>query len=122
MTHQNLKFIVFVFKVYVSLTLLHLFEITVVFRRSTFEFVASKGSDEKDIVPFLPIKASMLSSELAWCSELFHLPHGLCSSPLAYTVIQLRGEWLSGLYSLRQVTEVKLGRVRSNSGWVTLEA
>ena len=34
----------------------------------------------------------------------------------------LRGEWPSGLYSLRQVTEVKLGRVRSNSGWVTSEA
>ena len=33
-----------------------------------------------------------------------------------------RGEWPSGLYSLRQVTEVKLGRVRSNSGWVTSEA
>ena len=32
-----------------------------------------------------------------------------------------RGEWPSGLYSLRQVTEVKLGRVRSNSGWVTSE-
>ena len=30
-------------------------------------------------------------------------------------------EWPSGLYSLRQVTEVKLGRVRSNSGWVTSE-
>ena len=26
---------------------------------------------------------------------------------------QKRGEWPSGLYSLRQVTEVKLGRVRS---------
>ena len=34
----------------------------------------------------------------------------------------LRGEWPSGLYSPRQVTEVKLGRVRSNSGWVTSEA
>ena len=34
----------------------------------------------------------------------------------------LRGEWLSALYSLRQVTEVKLGRMRSDSGWVTLEA
>ena len=33
-----------------------------------------------------------------------------------------RGEWPSGLYSLRQVTEVKLGRVRSDSGWVTTEA
>ena len=33
-----------------------------------------------------------------------------------------RGEWPSGLYSLRQVTEVKLGRVRSDSGWVTSEA
>ena len=33
-----------------------------------------------------------------------------------------RAEWPSGLYSLRQVTEVKLGRVRSNSGWVTSEA
>ena len=27
--------------------------------------------------------------------------------------------WPSGLNSFRQVTEVKLGRVRSNSGWVT---
>ena len=34
----------------------------------------------------------------------------------------LVSEWPSGLYSLRQVAEVKLGRVRSNSGWVTLEA
>ena len=31
------------------------------------------------------------------------------------------GEWPSGLYSLRQVTEVKLGRVRSDAGWVTTE-
>ena len=30
-------------------------------------------------------------------------------------------EWPSGLYILRQVTEVKLGRVRSDSGWVTTE-
>ena len=34
----------------------------------------------------------------------------------------LRGEWPSGLNSLRQVTEVKLGRVRSDFGWVTTEA
>ena len=33
----------------------------------------------------------------------------------------MRGEWPSGLYSLRQVTEVKLGRVRSDFGWVTSE-
>ena len=33
-----------------------------------------------------------------------------------------RGEWPSGLYSLRQVTEVKLGRVMSDFGWVTTEA
>ena len=32
-----------------------------------------------------------------------------------------RGEWPSGFYSLRQVTEVKLGRVRSDFGWVTSE-
>ena len=32
------------------------------------------------------------------------------------------GEWPSGLDSFRQVTEVKLGRVSSNSGWVTSEA
>ena len=36
--------------------------------------------------------------------------------------VKLRGEWPSGLYSLRQVTEVKLGRVRSDFGWVTTEA
>ena len=29
---------------------------------------------------------------------------------------------LPGLYSFLQVTEVKLDRVRSNSGWVTSEA
>ena len=29
-----------------------------------------------------------------------------------------RSEWPSGLYSLRQVIEVKLDRVTSNSGWV----
>ena len=34
----------------------------------------------------------------------------------------LRGEWPSGLCSIRQVTEVKLGRVRSDFGWVTTEA
>ena len=34
----------------------------------------------------------------------------------------LRGEWPNGLYSLRQVTEVKLGRVRSDFGWVASEA
>ena len=33
-----------------------------------------------------------------------------------------QGKWSSGLYSLRQVTEVKLGRVRSDFGWVTTEA
>ena len=33
-----------------------------------------------------------------------------------------RGEWPSGLNSFRQVTKVKFGRVRSNSGCVTLEA
>ena len=34
----------------------------------------------------------------------------------------LRDEWPSGLYSLCQVTEVKLGRMRSDSRWVTSEA
>ena len=33
-----------------------------------------------------------------------------------------QGDWPSGLNSSRQVTEVKLGRMRSNSGWVTSEA
>ena len=32
---------------------------------------------------------------------------------LALLCVILRGEWPSGLYSLHQVTEVKLGRVRS---------
>ena len=36
--------------------------------------------------------------------------------------VKLLSEWLGGLCSLCQVTEVKLGQVRSNSGWVTLEA
>ena len=33
----------------------------------------------------------------------------------------IQREWPSGLYSLRQVTEVKLDYVRSDSGWVTTE-
>ena len=35
---------------------------------------------------------------------------------------KLRGEWSSCLCSFRQVTEVKLSRVRSNSGRVTSDA
>ena len=31
------------------------------------------------------------------------------------------GEWPSSLFSFRQITEVKLGRVKSHSGWVTSE-
>ena len=34
----------------------------------------------------------------------------------------LGDEWPSGLYSLRQVTEAKLGRLRSDFGWVATEA
>ena len=36
--------------------------------------------------------------------------------------VRLRGEWLSCLSSFRQVNEVKLGPMRSNSEWVTSEA
>ena len=43
----------------------------------------------------------------------------VCASTLPK---DMRGEWPSGLYSLRQVAEVKLGRVRSDFGWVTSEA
>ena len=39
----------------------------------------------------------------------------ICLRPISYKL----GEWPSGLYSVRQVTEVKLGRSRSNPGWVT---
>ena len=37
---------------------------------------------------------------------------------LRYAETGLRSEWPSGLKSFRQVPEVKLGRVRSDSGWV----
>ena len=37
-----------------------------------------------------------------------------------YNTVQ--GEWPSDLYNLSQLTEVQLGRVRSDSGWVTSEA
>ena len=43
------------------------------------------------------------------------------TNPDPNSVSSLRGECPSGLYSLRQVTEVKLGQVRSNSGWETSE-
>ena len=46
---------------------------------------------------------------------------GMCRKPLHALSPTSPGEWPSGLYSLRQVTEVKLGRVRSDSGWVTTE-
>ena len=39
-----------------------------------------------------------------------------------FTEQSIRDEWPSGLNSFCQVTEVKLGRVRSDSGWVTSEA
>ena len=48
-------------------------------------------------------------------ARLARLAHNLADS------LFTRGEWPSGLYSLRQVTEVKLGRVRSDFGWVTSE-
>ena len=35
---------------------------------------------------------------------------------------QFWSEWLIGLDSARQVTAVKVGKVRSNSGWVTSKA
>ena len=38
---------------------------------------------------------------------------------LSELTMKQRGEWPSGLNSVRQVTEVKLGRVRSDSGLVT---
>ena len=44
------------------------------------------------------------------------------SQPFLPREVGSRGEWPSGLYSLRQVAEVKLGRVRSDFGWVTTEA
>ena len=48
-----------------------------------------------------------------------HLNNG--NSQISQSDWYWRGEWPSGLYSLRQVTEVKLGRVRSDFGWVTSE-
>ena len=47
--------------------------------------------------------------------------HRQISTDKAQTQTILRGERPIGLYSLRQVTEVKLGRVRSDFGWVTSE-
>ena len=35
--------------------------------------------------------------------------------------MSMQGEWAKGLCSLRQVTEVKLGRIMSDSGWVASE-
>ena len=47
----------------------------------------------------------------------------LCRSLVLSKFVRiLQGEWPSGLYNLRQVTEVKFGRVRSDFGWVTTEA
>ena len=43
-------------------------------------------------------------------------------SLMSYPIHPIWGEWPSGLYNFHQATEVKLGQVRSNSGWVTSEA
>ena len=48
--------------------------------------------------------------------------HQISGLDLIALRVTSRGEWPSGLNSLRQVTEVKLGRVRSDFGWVTTEA
>ena len=71
-----------------------------------------------------------LKSSITFAFKMFG-PKGPLPSPVnccIYTATEvsgriavLRGEWPSGLYSLRQVTEVKLGRVRSDFGWVTSE-
>ena len=52
-------------------------------------------------------------------SFLFGLTHG---QTFVCRPVCLWGKWPNGLSSFRQVTEVKLGQVRSNSGWVTSEA
>ena len=44
------------------------------------------------------------------------------SDSIIISLSRLRGEWPSGLYSSLQVTEVMLGRVRTDSGWVISEA
>ena len=75
------------------------------------------------VVPFSPIKLLNFSLQ-----PIRRCCLDSCCCCMQKTVneaessLSLRGEWPSGLYSLRQVTEVKLGRVRSISGWVTSEA
>ena len=49
-------------------------------------------------------------------------PYLCCLKGRPHHVVIYVGEWPSGLYSLRQVTEVTPGRVRSNSGLGTSEA
>ena len=51
--------------------------------------------------------------------EIFHSKSG---NNKFRNLLDLRDEWPSGLETFSHVTEVKLGRVWSNSGWVTSEA
>ena len=51
-----------------------------------------------------------------------HVAARLMKQHLYFCLCLWQGEWPSGLYSLRQVTEVKLGRVRSDFRWVPPEA
>ena len=64
---------------------------------------------------------SCLSVAVFKAKEMIMCPR-YCKSIQLDIVKSVWGEWPSGLYSFRQVTEVKLGRVRSDCGWVTSEA
>ena len=71
-----------------------------------------------------------MHGRVIFSSHLFSLSQCCCHNTIIYKDFKLlqfycsnlRGEWPGGLNIFRQVTEIKLGLVRSDSGWVTLEA
>ena len=69
------------------------------------------------------VPSSKLLSLVYFCSKLRTAETPLSENQGKHSKLKfgLWDDWPSGLYSLRQVTEVKLGRVRSDFGWVTSE-
>ena len=74
----------------------------------------SSYSKHPSPVKLLLDRSDVFAESLAWYRRELPIPREQPSGSYS--------EWPSGLFSHRQVTEVKLGRVRSDSGWVTSEA
>ena len=84
--------------------------------KKIFKALSNVVSGEFDLGHIVTYKNSLKSNKIFSCLKFSlcqHLLGDQCGNKVC---------GLSGLYSFRQVTEVKLHQVRSGSGLVTLEA